>query len=81
MNCEECCEKHHRNGKVSYYHQMLGAVIVHPDQSVVIPLAPEPITRQDGANKNDCGTPRGVYQLRGESPLRKALPGASCIEL
>ena len=39
---------------MSYYHQMLGAVIVHPDFPEVIPLAPEPIQRQDGQNKNDC---------------------------
>ena len=46
--------RNHSNGEVSYYHQMLGAVIVHPDFSEVIPLAPEPIQRQDGHNKNDC---------------------------
>jgi hypothetical protein len=33
---------------------MLGAVIVHPDFAEVIPLAPEPIQRQDGNTKNDC---------------------------
>jgi len=52
--CKNCCEKHHRNGEISYYHQMLGAVIVHPDEKVVIPLAPEPIVKGDGDNKNDC---------------------------
>jgi len=33
---------------------MLGAAIVHPDRKAVIPLAPEPIIKQDGATKNDC---------------------------
>jgi hypothetical protein len=33
---------------------MLGAVIIHPDQKVVIPLCPEPIIKQDGETKNDC---------------------------
>jgi hypothetical protein len=46
--------RQHRNGTVSYYHQMLGAVIVHPDLPEVIPLAPEPIQRADGYSKNDC---------------------------
>ena len=49
-----CMTRHHTNGSVSYYHQMLGAAIVHPDFSEVIPLAPEPIQRQDGQTKNDC---------------------------
>ena len=39
VHCEQCCEKRHRDGRVSWYHQMLGAVL---------PLAPEPILRGDG---------------------------------
>ena len=39
---------------MSYYHQLLGAVLVHPEQRVVLSLAPEPITREDGMKKNDC---------------------------
>ena len=33
---------------------MLGAAIVHPDYKEVVPLAPEPIIKQDGETKNDC---------------------------
>ena len=54
ISCPECCQRQHRNGRVSYYHQLLGAVIVHPDKPTVLPFCPEAITRQDGANKNDC---------------------------
>jgi hypothetical protein len=54
VHCDECMTRTHKNGEVSYYHQMLGAVIIHPDFSEVIPLAPEPIHRQDGQVKNDC---------------------------
>jgi hypothetical protein len=54
ISCADCCEQHHRHGEVEYYHQLLGAVMVHPDQSQVLPLFPEPITRQDGVSKNDC---------------------------
>jgi hypothetical protein len=39
---------------VTYEHQMLAAVIVHPDLKEVLPLAPEPIQKQDGSTKNDC---------------------------
>ena len=54
VHCKQCCVKKHRGGGVTYYHQLLGSVLVHPDHREVIPLAPEPITRQDGASKNDC---------------------------
>ena len=47
-------EKHHRDGKVTYHHQMLGAAIVCPGVKEVIPLMPEPIVKQDGETKNDC---------------------------
>lgn len=54
IHCENCCEKNHRNGHKSYYHQMMCAVMVHPSQSTVIPLNLEPILKQDGSTKNDC---------------------------
>ena len=76
VHCENCCEKHHRNGRVEYYHQMLGAVLVHPDQKVVIPLAPEPIIKQDGHTKNDCERNAGkrlLEDLRREHPHLKLI--------
>jgi hypothetical protein len=54
VHCENCCEKHHKDGRITYYHQMLGAVVVHPDQKEVFPLCPEPISKSDGSTKNDC---------------------------
>jgi hypothetical protein len=54
VHCEHCLSRQHKNGEVSYYHQLLAAAIVHPDFHEVIPLAPEPIQRQDGEQKNDC---------------------------
>ena len=47
-------EKHHRNGEVTYHHQLLGAALVCPGHKEVIPLMPEPILKQDGETKNDC---------------------------
>ena len=46
-------------------------MIVHPDQREVIPLAPEPITRQAGATKNDCernAAKRFFEKLRRDHP-------------
>lgn len=53
ISCPECCVKT-SGGEEHYYHQLLGAVLVHPDLKTVLALAPEPITRRDGQTKNDC---------------------------
>jgi hypothetical protein len=71
IHCGSCLEKHHRNGTVTYHHQLLGATLVHPDLKEVIPLAPEPIIQQDGNTKNDCernATRRWLKQFRKEHP-------------
>ena len=40
VHCESCLEKVNREtGAVTYAHQLLGAVIVHPDRREVVPLA------------------------------------------
>ena len=76
VHCEQCCQTQHRDGRVSYYHQLLGAVLVHPEQRVVLPLAPEPITRADGAQKNDCernAAKRLLADVRREHPHLKLI--------
>ncbi|MFZ1575162.1 MAG: hypothetical protein WAT36_08015 [Chromatiaceae bacterium] len=72
----QCCEQHHRNGTVTYYHQMLGAVLVHPDHQEVFPLAPEPILKPDRAKKNDGerhAAKRLLEALRREHPHLKLI--------
>ena len=71
IHCPSCLAKRHRNGVVSYYHQLLAAALVHPDLKEVIPLAPEPIIKQDGSEKNDCernATRRWLKRFRQEHP-------------
>jgi hypothetical protein len=71
VHCEHCQTCHHSNGTVSYSHQMLGAVLLHPDFPEVIPLAPEPIQRTDGDTKNDCernAARRWLVQFRKDHP-------------
>jgi hypothetical protein len=73
--CSECCTKTSK-GQIRYYHQLLGAVIVHPDLKTVLPLAPEAITRQDGTSKNDCernAAKRLLKQLRQDYPQLQLL--------
>jgi len=54
VHCDSCCVKNHRDGTITYYHQMLAAVMVHPGQKTVFPLSVEPIRKSDGMKKNDC---------------------------
>ena len=72
IHCDSCLERvNSKTGEVTYHHQMLGAAIVHPDQKVVIPLAPEPIIKQDGETKNDCernAAKRLFAQVRKDHP-------------
>ncbi len=74
IHCASCLHKVHRNGSITYYHQMLGAALVHPDQRAVIPLMPEPIVKQDGTGKNDCernAAKRFIAKLRKDHPHLK----------
>jgi hypothetical protein len=71
IHCASCLETHHHNGTLTYAHQMLGAVLLHPDKRAVIPLMPEPIVQQDGTNKNDCertAAKRLIAKLRQDHP-------------
>jgi DDE family transposase len=74
IHCDSCLETHHRNGTVTFRHQLLGAALVHPGQREVIPLMPEPIIKQDGTDKNDCernAAKRLITKLRQDHPHLK----------
>ena len=76
VKCKNCCVKNHRNGSTEYFHQMLVATMIHPDHSEVFPFAPEPIRKEDGADKNDCertAAKRLLGDLRREHPHLKAI--------
>ncbi len=76
ISCPNCCKKNHKNGEVTYYHQMLGACLVHPDQSNVIPLFPEMIHNRDGSQKNDCernAARRFLENFRKDHPRLKVI--------
>jgi hypothetical protein len=74
IHCASCLHKVHRNGSITYFHQLLGAAIIHPDQRAVIPLMPEPMVNRDGMAKNDCernAAKRFVAKLRQDHPHLK----------
>jgi hypothetical protein len=77
IHCDSCLEKvSSRTGEVTYQHQMLAAVLAHPNRKEVIPLAPEPIGQQDGMTKNDCernASKRLLRKIRREHPHLKLI--------
>src|SRR5437879_2059629 len=76
IHCASCVHRVHRNGSITYAHQLLGAAIIHPDQRAVIPLMPEPMVNRDGTDKNDCE--RNAAK-RFSITLRHAPPHLKCI--
>ncbi len=54
LGCPHCLTRKLGNGKVENYHTMLAATVVAPGHSKVVPLYPEFISPQDGAEKQDC---------------------------
>ncbi len=72
IQCSACMQKvNQKTGAVTYSHQLLGGVIIHPHRREVIPLMPEPILKQDGESKNDCernAAKRFLAQLKQDYP-------------
>jgi hypothetical protein len=72
IHCSSCLQKvNKKTGEVTYYHQLMGGVIIHPNRREVIPLMPEPIMKQDGESKNDCernAAKRFLAQLEQDYP-------------
>lgn len=54
LHCDCCLTKQHRDGSITYQHQLLAAAIVKPGRSEVFVADAEPIVQQDGYDKNDC---------------------------
>jgi len=69
--CPHCLKTEPTKAPIRYHHQILQAVIVHPNLRQVIPLFPEPIQNSDGYTKQDCETNAGKRIL---GKIRKAHP-------
>ena len=54
VHCARCSTRKRSDGGTEYFHAFLGASIVAPGHQQVLPLAPEFIVPQDGAEKQDC---------------------------
>lgn len=74
--CSGCLKKQRSKTGIRYHHQILQAVIVHPDVKQVIPLAPEPIQNKDGTKKQDCELNAGkrmILKIRKNHPKLKII--------
>lgn len=74
--CCPCCLTKKFKGKIRYHHQILQAVIVHPDMKQVLPLAPEPVQNKDGSTKQDCEINAGkriLSKIKRSHPKIKAI--------
>jgi len=77
VSCPHCLVKQRKGGVTEYAHQAVVAAMVHPDkpgQALVVDV--EPITRADGATKNDCernATARLLDSLNQAYPARRWL--------
>jgi hypothetical protein len=54
IHCQHCSTRARSKGGTEYYHAMLAATLVAPGHDKVVPLEPEFIVPQDGADKQDC---------------------------
>src|SRR3954470_7736024 len=54
VHCARCSTRKRADGGTEYFHAFLGASIVAPGHQHVLPLPPEFIVPQDGAEKQDC---------------------------
>ena len=54
IGCPQCSTRRRSDGGVEYFHSFLGASVVAPGHTQVLPLPAEFITPQDGAEKQDC---------------------------
>jgi hypothetical protein len=65
-----------KSGKTTYHLQTVGSVLIHPSQKEVFALPPEPISNQDGEEKNDCernATRRWLQKFRKDHPKLKVI--------
>jgi hypothetical protein len=54
LSCANCSSRARANGKTEHFHAMVSAALVAPGHTRALPLEPEFIVPQDGAEKQDC---------------------------
>jgi hypothetical protein len=54
VHCRNCSQQRHDTRPTEFFHTVLGATLVAPGHTQVVPLEPEFIVPQDGHDKQDC---------------------------
>ena len=54
LGCCNCSSRVRANGRTEHFHSMVSVALVAPGHNRVLPLEPEFIVPQDGAEKQDC---------------------------
>jgi hypothetical protein len=79
IKCRRCSTRRRADGGTEYFHTFLGASLVAPGHKQVLPLPPQFIAPQDGAEKQDCernAAKRWLARLGpGFAHLRPIYPG------
>ncbi len=73
IHCPHCSTRVRSNGSTEYHHGMLAATLVAPGHDKVIPLEPEFIVPQDGAEKQDCENRAAKRWFAAHGPRYAAL--------
>ena len=68
IHCPQCSKRRRSDGGIEYFHAFLGASLVAPGHKQVLPLPPEFITPQDGAEKQDCERSAAKRWIAKHSP-------------
>ena len=68
LSCPNCSSRTRANGKTEHFHQMVSAAMVAPGHARALPLEPEFITPQDGADKQDCEARATARWLAAHGP-------------
>lgn len=54
IHCPHCSTRKRSDGGTEYFHSFVGATLVAPGHATALPLPPEFVRPQDGAEKQDC---------------------------
>lgn len=73
VRCLHCLKRKRSDGGTEYYHAFLGASLVAPGHKRVMPLPPEFIVAQDGAEKQDCERNAAKRWLARQGPRLRPL--------
>ena len=68
LSCPNCSSRARANGKTEHFHSMVSGALVAPGHDRALPLEPEFISPQDGADKQDCESRAMLRWLAAHGP-------------